>query len=695
MHQYETHVKSGHDGTPLIFNPPLEQFKPDVLMSTEGAVALWDMSYKKHKSSFVYVRHGLFEEVLLAQNDDERNDWLAKLNYAAAFRTSGVRMRGVVGGNYEGQNRRAIRRLENGEATQLVQTPNGEVSINRGRIDPEMARDILLARREVIRQKVSEAEEKLQAAQKQLDTQLQNARHLLVLAPIQEKTREQVRGAAAKVIAQLKWSRMELWRLKCHRDILIMDLDEDKQVNGDLGEVEAESDATTEDLSLAPITPKTSSGTQQAHPSPRSVAVTRTAESLNPDDLESPITEEFQTPLTSTTDLAADGPPSVENPPQSPGRHASRKVSVSSVASSVPPSMASPSRMITTPPSGQDRKPQSTHPTTGDGEEEDAGERHVLEQAGLLERDPPHASDRRPSSSAKASDGTPERLKRTGVSGAERERLERNKMRRSLQRTLRDGAGHLSHHRSRKGKDSASSATMSEDMAREEVLSRGTGSFIVHGKKASIVDFGDGLQHMSPDERIRQRKQSQQADESGAPLTPQVPNEEIEIIHSDFEDLQRGRRGSATSASTATARSFRELHRRYSTSRARHSAAAAAAGGLTVPSDEDSDAALSFSEGRRSPLPPLDDQDEGSSSGSDAGRRHTQFFTPPRESSPAASSVRSSSRVEEAAPTAPAAPAAGGEDQAGAETEMEREKGIEMEKEKDRLPSPTVQTVGA
>lgn len=674
MHQYETHVKSGHDGTPLIFNPPLEQFKPDVLMSTEGAVALWDMSYKKHKSSFVYVRHGGFEEVLLAQNDDERNDWLAKLNYAAAFRTSGVRMRGVLGGNYEGQNRRAIRRLDNGEATQVVQTPNGEVSINRGRIDPQMAREILVARREVIRQKVAEAEEKLQAAEKQLDTQLQNARHLLVLAPIQDKTREQVRGAAAKVIAQLKWSRTELWKLKCHRDILILDLDEDKQVNGDLGEVENEpaGAAAAEDLSLAPISTKTSSSTQQhSHPSPRSAAVTRGVESLNPEDLESPITEEFQTPPTSATDLALDGPP----PPQSPGRRSFRKVSVSSITSSVPTSMASPSRIIATPPSGQDRKSQNGRQTTQEGEEEDAGERQVLEQAGLLEREHPYTNDHRPSSSAKASEGTPERPKRTSVGGTEKERIERTKMRRSLQRTLRDGAGHLSHHRSRKGKDSASSTTMSEDFARDEVLSRGTGSFIVHGKKASIVDFGDGLQHMSPDERIRQRKQSQQVDEPSAHQPAQAVDEEMEIIHSDSEDHHRGRRGSATSASTATARSFRELHRKYSTSRARHSAAA---GGLTVPSDEDSDAALSFSEGRRSPLPPLDDQDEGS--GSDGDRRHTQFFTPPRESSPAASSVRSSSRTEEAAV------AAVDDDKADVEAEREKE---------NQLPSPTVQTVGA
>ncbi|KAK7754874.1 hypothetical protein SLS62_003188, partial [Diatrype stigma] len=664
IHQYETHLKSGHDGIPLIFNPPLENFKPDGLMSTEGAVALYDMSYKKHKSSFVYIKHGGFEEVLLAQNDEERNDWLAKLNYAAAFRTSGVRMRGVVGGNYEGQNRRAIRRLDNGEATQLVQTPNGEVSINRGRIDPKMARDILVARREVIRQKIAEAEEKLQAAEKQLDGQLRNARHLLVLAPIQDKTREQVRGAAAKVIAQLKWSRTELWRLKCHRDILVMDLEEDKVVNGDLGEEETESSvAAAENPSQVPEVTKSSTH-QPSHPSLRAPAVIRASEPSNTDDAESPVTDDYQTPPTSAVDLTVSAPSpkeSVQPVPQNSDRHSHRKVSVSSAASSNPTSLASPSRKIMTPPIGQDGNAPDSH--IAQGPEEDAGERHVLEQAGLLDNGRPQTGDRRPSS-AKASDGTPERHKRTSLTGAEKERLERNKVRRSLQRTLREGAGHLSHHRSRRGKDSASSATMSDDTAREEVLSRGTGSFIVHGKKASIVDFGDGLQQMSPDERIRQRKQSQQIDEPGILL----PSHIDEGGASDEEERgeERGRRGSAASGSTATARSFRELHRKYSTSRAR----AVAMGGLTVPSDDDSDAAISFSDGRRSPLPPLDDEDEdGVTPGVE--RRQTQFFTPPRPRSPA--TEEAASVLDERLP----------------------EDGDQEKQEIERLPSPAVQTVSA
>ncbi|KAI0124422.1 hypothetical protein BJ170DRAFT_586062 [Xylariales sp. AK1849] len=653
MHQYETHVKSGHDGIPLIFKPPLEQFKPDALMSTDGAVALYDQSYKKHKNAFVYVRHGGFEEVLLAQTEDDRNDWLAKLNYAAAFRTSGVRMRGVVGGNYEGQNRRAIRRLDSSEVTQVIQTPTGEVSINRGQIDQQMVQDILAARRYMMEQRIDDANDKLQAAQKHLDTQLRNARHLLILAPIQDKTRDQVRGGAAKVMAQLKWSRTEIWRLKCHRDILLLDLDEEKDANGDVGEPKDEAAMSPGKPTLSHVESQASSHKihQQSPQSPAPLSLAHSSSSLRQLDGVSPSTEVFQTPPTSATAATFNKlqglrdvtvPLNVDHP-------GPRKASFSSAASTSRAVPASPPRHGASPSSGQERNKFEDHT------EEDAGERHVLEQAGFLDIELSRTPDR-PSSSAKAPDDNPERYKRSSASVADKDKIDRSKLRRSLQRTLRESTGHLSHHRSRKGKDSASSGAMSDDTVRDDVLSRGTGSFTVHGKKASVINFTSDLQGMTPDERIRQRKQSQVDDQI---LPPASVDDDF---HSVLASPAKERRESAASASTATARSFRELHRKYSS--AQH-AYRSVTGGLAVPSDDDSDAAISFSEGRRTPLPPVED---GSGDEAEPSRhivlpsRHSQFFTPEPAGSPVA-------EVEE----------------------DEAENGADQE----RLPSPPVQTVGA
>ncbi|POS86859.1 hypothetical protein EPUL_002477, partial [Erysiphe pulchra] len=232
MHQLETHIRQGNDVIPVIFKPPLDQFKPDALMSTDDSVALMDSLYKKHKNAFVFVRHAGFEETFLADNEDEMNDWLAKLNYAAAFRTSGVRMRGVVGGSSDGQRSRGIRRLDGfKESYQSVHTSTGEMTVVNGKIDAKMAQDILSARREIMLQKIADGEEKLVVAQKNLDLQLRNARHLQILAPIQQKTRENILIAARRIAAQLKWGRIRIWRLKCHIDILSLDLEEEKNIS--------------------------------------------------------------------------------------------------------------------------------------------------------------------------------------------------------------------------------------------------------------------------------------------------------------------------------------------------------------------------------------------------------------------------------------------------------------------------------
>ena len=230
MHQYEQHSKAGNSGTPVVFTPALSNFKADALVSTDDAVALLDNGYKKHKHAFAFIRHGGIQEYFLAESESEMNDWLAKLNYAATFKTAGVRMRGVVGGNYEGQRVRVIRRLGDSSGARIVDSPSGEVSILKGGIDQQLATDISNARRQIVDQKIHDSEQRLMNANTQLDAYLRNARHLSILTPIQAKTREQVVLAAGALAAKLQWVRMDMWKLKCHRDILVQDLEEEKRM---------------------------------------------------------------------------------------------------------------------------------------------------------------------------------------------------------------------------------------------------------------------------------------------------------------------------------------------------------------------------------------------------------------------------------------------------------------------------------
>src|SRR5947209_16219496 len=91
----------------------------------DDAVALLDAGYKKHKHAFLFIKHGGFEETFLANNEADMNDWIAKLNYAATFRTAGVRMRGFIGANYEGQ-RPVVARTDSATSTRSLHTLRGE-----------------------------------------------------------------------------------------------------------------------------------------------------------------------------------------------------------------------------------------------------------------------------------------------------------------------------------------------------------------------------------------------------------------------------------------------------------------------------------------------------------------------------------------------------------------------------------------
>jgi hypothetical protein len=591
MHQQKDHLRKGHDGDPCIFKPPLDQFKPDALMSTDGAVALMDSTYTKHKHAFLYVRHGNVEEVLLAEDDDDMNDWLAKLNYAAAFRTTGVRMRGVIGGNYDGQGRRAIRRLE-GDNVQVIQTPSGEVTVSRSRIDHKMAQDMITSRRTLMFQKIADANEKLKEAEATLESQLRNSRHLQILAPVSPKTRDQMLLSAARMAAKVKWTRMEIWKLRCHRDILQMDLDEERQLLGLPVDQAVESPAksvTREEVSVSQV-----SGVQKGSLSPGQLSQTdASATHAKSDGDSSPVTEVFQTPPTSATTA---GPSAHESAWGVPGlsidRDSLRKGSVSTAVSS------NGSIPVTPPRNGAGSSPSPEKPQFEEPEDEDADERDLLAQAGLLEPEVSRTSEPKGSNGGLDAGETPERRER-GSSGTPADRLERSKIRRSLQRTLREGAGHISHHRHRKGRDSVPG---SEDATRDtpDVLPRGTGSFVVHGKKASVITFGDELQIQGLSHRM-------QREDSASSRPGPSENVDYHSVLTLQSTSDREHRESAASASTATARSFRELHRKFSSARA---TGGGMSGHLALPSDEESDVAISFSEGRRTPLPPIDGDEE-------------------------------------------------------------------------------------
>ncbi|CAG8660697.1 2233_t:CDS:2, partial [Cetraspora pellucida] len=69
--------------------------KPDVILMTSDSVAVYDKNYKKHKNVFRLVCPKGHQYLFKAENEDEMNDWISKINYAATFKTAGLKMRNI------------------------------------------------------------------------------------------------------------------------------------------------------------------------------------------------------------------------------------------------------------------------------------------------------------------------------------------------------------------------------------------------------------------------------------------------------------------------------------------------------------------------------------------------------------------------------------------------------------------------
>lgn len=508
MHQHEQHEKQG-DTSPVHFQPPLQEFKQDHMIPMDGAVALVDNTYKKHKNSFVmFSRVG--EETFLADSEKDLNDWLAMLNYTAAHETLGVRPRGLQGDLYEGQRNRAIRRGESSASTKTISSPTGLVEHRSGAIDKELQQQMRQARKDMMQTRITESEERLTESIKQLETRLRDARHLQILAPIQPKSRELVIHAAGRLSAKLKWARIEIWRMKCHRDILAQVL-EDERHNLLAPPARSERAPSTSQASshqssraarigsLARLSSKASSLTNASKP-PLSPTSARPG-TKSSRETEFGGDEMFKTPPETTRSSPNMTPAPLSLPPisLSPRMSAHRPSFTSSMAQS--PKLAphdhrpsiSTADSIALSSDGASDAGFSTPPLTAEQDKPDP--RTPIEELRL-----DHDSDSEAEQPPTAVTGSPE---------------SRSKVRRSLQRTLRDSHGSSSHRRGHKAKDSAS--TIVSNDSESEGLARTKGSFTVHGKKASVIQFGPDWHNTPAEERLDKiRKQAQEAMQEGS-----------------------------------------------------------------------------------------------------------------------------------------------------------------------------------
>lgn len=478
--QHSQHVKHGNHSSPVIFKPPISDFKPDALIKTDEAVALLDASYIRHKNAFTLVRVGGEEEVFLADNESELQEWLALVNYAAAFRSAGVRIRGFIGTTGIEPSSPITRRLDSSHSLDTLSAQNRDIAAYQHSMSPQLARQIMAARRLQIISRIGEAERELGEASQKLDDMLRNARHLQIMAPIQPRTREGVVYAVAHMDAMLKWTRRDIWRTRCYKDILSLDLKEDSDaviaqslkmdvptINGPLRRdtVDRQKSRTSSSALSPPATPQ----------SPRPGTTSSGTELMSEDVFKTPPEHIVQGSSSGAWRLP---PLDLDTKQDEDGRSvASAVTSASARRYSVVPASSTSSLVDTYP------TPMTPASTTKikDAETLSTGNTGL---APVLTGTTASSSGRRPSD-VSAVVATPESVSKPKSS------------RRSLHRTLRDSSyepGSL--HRHRKAKESASTVK-SEGSHTDDVVPEGTpglertkGRFIVHGKQASVITFG-------------------------------------------------------------------------------------------------------------------------------------------------------------------------------------------------------------
>jgi len=499
--QYEGYPKTSTRNTPLVFKPPLTSFDPDALMSIEDAVALTDSSYKRHKNAFTFIKHGGFEEVFLANAEADVADWISKLNYAATFRTAGVRMRGLLGVNYEGRN--MYRKNSEISITTSDSHPSDVPTPIDGKTNPQLAWEIMFYRRQLVSEKISSFDDHVAAAQRELDYLQRNARHLLLLLPIQQKSREAIVYAAGRMNAKLNWTKKEIWRARTHRDILIKDLEAEATTAFPAsGHVQSRGSTTnTTPLKVTPTKVSQSgvsrSDTNQTIHSNRTKSPLAMVQSPVPGKPSQAVSEQMR-PDTSTT-------PELGTRRRSAGSHRAMSPRVSDrTADDQASDMGTP--VLHTQPS--QHMSIIEHQPSADTENEEK----LLKDAGLLHVDESKEKHWRHESDA-------DKEHRHGLpqphEGSLKDRT--GSVRRSLHRTLRESGQHVhipTHSRGKKGRESGSSIAMTEDGVRsimshesEELKRDPTGRFVLHGKKASVITMSPDWQ-LSSEDRIRMREQA-------------------------------------------------------------------------------------------------------------------------------------------------------------------------------------------
>ncbi|KAH7344650.1 hypothetical protein B0J17DRAFT_636338 [Rhizoctonia solani] len=261
--------------------------RPEEVVSLKDAVALYDATYDKYTNVFRFILPTGRQQLIQAANQQDMNEWIARINYASALKSAGVRVRemamnaeesratGVAAAVSHVRDRRRGKvsppSWSNEELDSTLQ-PGPRIVENRSGMSSEVELDVIVepsdggmkdtfdeikaqlavahpfpmnglappapgrrpsqdkartrmtTRAEVVQSKIKDLEEKINSTRVHLQNELRVARNFAVLAPFQQATRNRIRSAVEAVARRVQAIRLDMAKMECHRDVLAADL---------------------------------------------------------------------------------------------------------------------------------------------------------------------------------------------------------------------------------------------------------------------------------------------------------------------------------------------------------------------------------------------------------------------------------------------------------------------------------------
>ncbi|CAG8615948.1 12590_t:CDS:2 [Acaulospora colombiana] len=198
----------------------LPTLRPDAILMTADSVAVYDRSYVKYSNVFRLACPKGCQYLFQAESEVELNDWISKINYAATFKTVGLKIRNV-------RNNTFNKKKGTFPGTGVGIGPGDRNNDGNGFLGPakdDSSNKDSQGRANFLRSKIDELQEKISTLTSQLQTDIRLRNNLILMIPYRASTRDRIVHISASVAQRLRNTCLELSRLVCYHEILEKDL---------------------------------------------------------------------------------------------------------------------------------------------------------------------------------------------------------------------------------------------------------------------------------------------------------------------------------------------------------------------------------------------------------------------------------------------------------------------------------------